>query len=109
MTTCFVLASKSPARLRMLRSAGIEPVVIASGADERRLHGEDAITMTARLCHLKAHSVIESGALDTLPIGQSWWHAIPSSILMGASSANLTLPNVPGSGGVGCAVTRVCW
>ena len=53
----------------MLRSAGIEPVVIASGADERRLHGEDAITMTARLCHLKAHSVIESGALDTLPIG----------------------------------------
>ncbi|GAE68792.1 septum formation protein Maf [Cutibacterium acnes JCM 18916] len=31
MTTCFVLASKSPARLRMLRSAGIEPVVIASG------------------------------------------------------------------------------
>ena len=42
MTTCFVLASKSPARLRMLRSAGIEPVVIASGADESHLRGEDA-------------------------------------------------------------------
>ena len=64
MTTCFVLASKSPARLRMLRSAGIDPVVIASGADESRLHGENAVTMTARLSRLKAHSVIESGGLD---------------------------------------------
>ena len=51
----------------MLRSAGIEPVVIASGADESRLAGEDAATMTARLCRLKAHSVIGSGALDEHP------------------------------------------
>lgn len=48
----------------MLRSAGIDPVVIASGADESRLHGENAVTMTARLSRLKAHSVIESGGLD---------------------------------------------
>lgn len=67
MTTCFVLASKSPARLRMLRSAGIEPVVIASGADESHLRGEDAVAMTARLSRLKAHSVIESGALEEYP------------------------------------------
>ena len=51
----------------MLRSAGIEPVVIASGADESHLRGEDAVAMTARLSRLKAHSVIESGALEEYP------------------------------------------
>lgn len=55
----------------MLRSAGIEPVVIASGADETRLTGENAVTMTARLCRLKAHSVIDSGALEDHPADQT--------------------------------------
>lgn len=35
--TKLVLASTSPARLRLLRDAGIEPVVIAPGVDEERV------------------------------------------------------------------------
>lgn len=55
----FVLASKSPARLASLRSAGIDPEVRVSGADETRLPGERAVDLTARLAELKAASVVE--------------------------------------------------
>ncbi|AZZ42616.1 septum formation inhibitor Maf [Acidipropionibacterium jensenii] len=60
----FVLASKSPARLASLRSAGVEPEVIVSGADETQHPGETAPDLTARLAELKADSVIETLAVD---------------------------------------------
>ncbi|WP_084648492.1 Maf family protein [Acidipropionibacterium thoenii] len=58
----FVLASRSPARLATLRSAGIDPEVRVSGADETRRPGEPATELTARLARLKADSVV--GALE---------------------------------------------
>lgn len=54
----FVLASKSPARLTSLRSAGIDPEVRVSGADETRHPAERAVDLTARLAELKAASVV---------------------------------------------------
>lgn len=53
-----VLASRSPARLHLLRAAGLDPQVVASGADETRLPGERAEELTARLAQLKAESVL---------------------------------------------------
>ena len=47
----FVLASQSPARLRTLRSAGIEPEVVVSGVDESTVTGppaDVALTLAVR-------------------------------------------------------------
>ncbi|HEX7186816.1 MAG TPA: Maf family protein, partial [Actinomycetes bacterium] len=38
----FVLASASPARLKLLRQIGIEPEVIVSGVDEESVTGSPA-------------------------------------------------------------------
>jgi septum formation protein len=47
----FVLASQSPARLRTLRSAGVDPVVVVSGVDESMVTGppaDVALTLAVR-------------------------------------------------------------
>ena len=47
----FVLASQSPARLRTLRGAGVDPVVVVSGVDESTVTGppaDDALTLAVR-------------------------------------------------------------
>jgi septum formation protein len=47
----FVLASQSPARLRTLRSAGVNPVVVVSGVDESTVTGppaDVALTLAVR-------------------------------------------------------------
>jgi septum formation protein len=47
----FVLASQSPARLRTLRSAGVEPDVVVSGVDESTVTGppaDVALTLAVR-------------------------------------------------------------
>jgi len=48
----FVLASASPARLRLLRQVGIEPEVVVSGVDESTVTGppaDVALTLAVRL------------------------------------------------------------
>lgn len=53
----FVLASASPARLRMLRAAGLDPEVIISGVDESTVESSDAATLCATLARRKAEAV----------------------------------------------------
>jgi septum formation protein len=63
----FVLASQSPARLRTLRSAGVEPVVVVSGVDESTVTGppaDVALTLAVR----KAMAVAAQCA-DSLVLG----------------------------------------
>src|SRR4051812_27129562 len=54
----FVLASRSPARLALLRSAGLAPEVIVSGVDESEaMAGGDATKVCAELARLKCAAV----------------------------------------------------
>jgi septum formation protein len=53
----FVLASASPARLKTLRNAGVEPEVIVSGIDEDGVTAGTPAELAARLATLKARAV----------------------------------------------------
>ncbi len=53
----FVLASSSPARLRTLRAAGLDPDVIVSGVDESTVESTNARTLCATLARMKAEAV----------------------------------------------------
>jgi septum formation protein len=52
-----VLASSSPARLRILRSAGIDPEVVVSGVDETTAPGLTTDVIVAELAERKARAV----------------------------------------------------
>lgn len=58
-----VLASRSPARLAVLRSAGLDPVVVVSGVDESRLDGLPPAELAAVLAELKCGAVAGRGDL----------------------------------------------
>ncbi|PRW62437.1 Maf family protein [Actinopolyspora mortivallis] len=64
----FVLASASPARLSVLRAAGIEPVVRVSGVDERAvqesLSDPAPAELVTALATAKAEAVVERVAAD---------------------------------------------
>ncbi|HEY6683148.1 MAG TPA: Maf family protein [Propionibacteriaceae bacterium] len=67
-----VLASASDARLRTLRTAGLDPDVIVSGVDEGSEPVDGVPELTARLAQLKAEAVsarIDHGAATTVVIG----------------------------------------
>ncbi len=59
MSNSVILASSSPRRLELLRSAGIDFKVIVPNIDETRLKDEHSKKMVSRLAHLKALTIAE--------------------------------------------------
>jgi septum formation protein len=64
----FVLASSSPARLRVLRHAGMNPEVVISGVDETSDDGLDTATIVGVLAERKA-SVVSKKRPEALVLG----------------------------------------
>lgn len=58
----FVLASASPARLKTLRAAGVEPEVIVSGVDESVITADSHVNLVQALARAKALAV--AGGLE---------------------------------------------
>jgi septum formation protein len=56
----FILASASPARRKLLQSAGIDPRVIVSGVDEAAVEASGDAALAGTLAELKAQAVAES-------------------------------------------------
>ncbi|KGF71828.1 septum formation protein Maf [Neosynechococcus sphagnicola sy1] len=69
----FVLASASPARYRLLQSAGITPLVFPSQVDESQVQLSDPLALVQALARLKAEAVAaqlpEEGAFPQLILG----------------------------------------
>ncbi|GAA3029250.1 nucleoside triphosphate pyrophosphatase [Streptosporangium longisporum] len=66
--TQIVLASASPARLALLRSAGLDPQVIVSGVDEAALTADSPAELCLALARAKA-AVVAGKLSDGLVIG----------------------------------------
>lgn len=64
-----VLASASPARLRLLRDAGLAPRVVVSGVDESGVQAEDPRSLVLELARLKAEAVAGQLSADELVVG----------------------------------------
>lgn len=69
LVTTLVLASKSPARLATLRSAGVEPEVVVSGVDESQVSGLPPAELALALADLKATAVADPLTGDRLVLG----------------------------------------
>jgi len=65
-----VLASASPARLRLLRDAGFDPTVVVSGVDEEAIGAEDPFDHVRLLAEAKARTVAAGpGVADAIVVG----------------------------------------
>ncbi len=64
-----MLASASPARLRLLRDAGFDPAVVVSGVDESDVAPNDPADLVRVLAERKALAVAEGLSEDELVVG----------------------------------------
>ena len=65
-----VLASASPARLRLLRDAGFDPTVVVSGVDEDAITADDPFEQVRLLAEAKARAVAAGpGVADAVVVG----------------------------------------
>jgi septum formation protein len=64
----FVLASASPARLKLLRMVGIEPIVCKSDFDEDQIRLEEAAELVTTLAKYKAETIVPQFS-DALILG----------------------------------------
>ena len=72
MTARLILASASSARLRTLRSAGLSPEVLVSGADETAVSASTVAELVSRLAQLKAETAatrLDQGSQTTIVLG----------------------------------------
>jgi septum formation protein len=56
-----ILASRSPARLRLLKEAGFDPKVVVSGVNEDEVVADDTAELTRLLAERKASAVADPG------------------------------------------------
>jgi septum formation protein len=64
-----VLASASPARLRLLQEAGFDPVVIVSDVDEDAVTAPDTSELVRLLAEAKAAAVLDRAPEGALVLG----------------------------------------
>jgi septum formation protein len=77
-----VLGSASPARLAVLRSAGIEPEVVVSEVDETGVSAPDTATLVCELARLKGEAVL-TRVLASSPVSKTVVLACDTMLEMG--------------------------
>ncbi|WP_447004306.1 Maf family protein [Saccharothrix isguenensis] len=84
----FVLASQSPARLAVLRAAGVEPVVRVSGVDEDALTASLADPTPEEL--VTALATAKADAIASAPVDGADDSAFDDAVIVGCDSMLLT-------------------